>query len=299
MVNTLLLIVTMLIFSLLPVAACEDGGVTEPDFQDSGGQDSGPADTVSNPNMGSGPSDVVSNPNTGDSSGDDSRDAVPRGDGWVAVPAEVKGVDVERRGDGYLLTVAYVLVGGSECAELESSGYEMEGWVVRVMVDVREKWGDDKVADCESEPREESLEIEMPGPLEAGEMYHVVANGGTVGSFTPVRDGFPESVVALSPIDSAELVVMEIFPLQYSVYIVSGLPKGSGCSQFDGFSVERSGTDIEIEVRHHEVAPGVMVACTADYPYVETSVALGDDFEAGVEYRVMVNDAAPIVFVGE
>ena len=274
--NTLLLIATALIFSLLPVISCEDGGAPEP-----------------------GPSDTVSNPNTGVGSGDDSGNAEPRGDGWFAVPADITGVEVERRGDGYLLRANYVLPGGSECAELESSGYEMEGRIIRVMVDVREKRGDDGVADCESEPREESLEIEIPWPLDAGEMYHVVANGGAAGAFTPVREGFPESVTTLSPIDSAELVVMEIFPPQYSVYVVSGLPKGSGCSQFDGFSVERSGTRIEIAIRHHEVAPGVMVACTADFPYVETSVPLGDDFESGVEYSVYVNDAPPIEFVGE
>ena len=41
-------------------------------------------------------------------------------------------------------------------------------------------------------------------------------------------------------------------------------------------------------VTHHEVSD-LDVACTADYPIVETYVPLGSNFEPGVEYAVTVN----------
>ena len=51
-------------------------------------------------------------------------------------------------------------------------------------------------------------------------------------------------------------------------------------------------------VTHHEVVdPGV--ACTADYPIVETTVPLGSDFEPGKEYTVTVNSDVTLTFVAE
>ena len=40
-------------------------------------------------------------------------------------------------------------------------------------------------------------------------------------------------------------------------------------------------------ITHHQVAD-TRVACTADYPVVETTVPLGSDFEPGVQYTVRV-----------
>ena len=76
------------------------------------------------------------------------------------------------------------------------------------------------------------------------------------------------------------------------------MPRGSGCSQFNGYEVRRSESNrIDIVITHHQVADP-RVACTADYPVVETTVPLGSDFEPGVQYTVRVNSDTAKSFGG-
>ena len=85
------------------------------------------------------------------------------------------------------------------------------------------------------------------------------------------------------------MVALESSPTQYELRVVSGLPKGSACSIFNGYEIRRAApTMIEVNVTHHEVADPDVI-CTADYPTVETSIPLGSDFEPGMEYSVTVN----------
>ena len=88
-------------------------------------------------------------------------------------------------------------------------------------------------------------------------------------------------------------------PTAYDLQVVSGLPKGSGCSQFNGYEiVRRDPHHIEVLVTHHEnVEPDVV--CTADFPIIETTVPLGSDFEPGEEYTVTVNSDVTVSFVAE
>ena len=99
--------------------------------------------------------------------------------------------------------------------------------------------------------------------------------------------------MALPPLGaSASSESLESAPPQYQLRIVSGLPRGSSCSQFNGYEVtRREASKIEVAITHHEVADR-FVACTADYPSVETVVPLGSGFEPGEEYEVRVNGEA-------
>jgi hypothetical protein len=111
----------------------------------------------------------------------------------------------------------------------------------------------------------------------------------STGTVAPVDPGYP-TVEELAPIESIEILVMESFPPQYSVQIVSGLP--SGCAEFlRSEVVERSGTTVRIEVVNRMPAPDSNVACTMIYGYHDSSVMLGSDFEPGVTYTVEVNDS--------
>ena len=92
-----------------------------------------------------------------------------------------------------------------------------------------------------------------------------------------------------APIDAAEMIVRESFPVQYAVRIVSGLP--SGCHTFDGAEVTRNGTEITIAV-WNRVPSDARIACTAIYGTHEEIVELGSDFRSGVVYHVAVNDLA-------
>ena len=81
--------------------------------------------------------------------------------------------------------------------------------------------------------------------------------------------------------------------------MISGMPKGSSCSQFNGYEIRRSESNsIDVLVTHHEVADPLVI-CTADFPIVETTVPLGSDFEPGVEYTVRVNSDTTKTFVAQ
>jgi hypothetical protein len=97
----------------------------------------------------------------------------------------------------------------------------------------------------------------------------------------------PDRKFELAPIDGAEIVVEESFPVQYAVHITSGLP--SGCAQFADATASRAGVEIAITVRNTLPANG-QIACTQIYGTHETTVQLGSDFARGTTYRVRVND---------
>ena len=108
-------------------------------------------------------------------------------------------------------------------------------------------------------------------------------------AFTLPDPDFPHSFIESSPIERVEVVALEGSPTHYELHVISGLPKGSACSKFNGYEIRRADpTRIEVDVTHHEVADQFVI-CTADYPIVETSIPLGSDFEPGVEYSVTVN----------
>lgn len=85
------------------------------------------------------------------------------------------------------------------------------------------------------------------------------------------------------------MVTLESHPPRHLLRVVSGMPRGSGCSQFNGYEIRPPESDrIDVTVTHHQVSD-TDVVCTADYPIIETIVPLGADFEPGVEYAVGVN----------
>ena len=92
-------------------------------------------------------------------------------------------------------------------------------------------------------------------------------------------------------------MILESAPPQYQLRVVSGMPKGSSCSRFNGYEIRRSeSADIDVAITHHQVADPLVI-CTADYPVVETDVPLGSDFERGMEYTVRVNSNTAKSFV--
>ena len=122
-------------------------------------------------------------------------------------------------------------------------------------------------------------------------------NDNVTTAFTLPDPDFPHSIVESSPIERAEVVVLEGSPTRYELRVTSGLPKGSSCSKFNGYEIRRAEpTRIDVNVTHHEVADPIVI-CTADYPIVESSIPLGTDFEPGAEYSVTVNSETTETFV--
>ena len=118
----------------------------------------------------------------------------------------------------------------------------------------------------------------MGDNIAPGQTYRVTVNDRVTTAFTLPEPDFPDSFVESSPIERVEVVALERSPTQYELRVVSGLPKGSACSIFNGYEIKRADpTIIEVDVTHHEVADPYVI-CTADYPIVETTIPLGSDF---------------------
>ena len=147
--------------------------------------------------------------------------------------------------------------------------------------------------------------IPLGSDFDPAASYTVEVNDMTTLFLTPVGDDAPPpppseptapppqtdpgyaTVEVLAPIESADVLAPESHPPQYFVVVLSGLP--SGCASFSRYDVTRDGTSVRIEVFNTVPAPGELIACTAIYGTVYTTIALGSDFDPGVTYAVEVN----------
>ena len=89
-----------------------------------------------------------------------------------------------------------------------------------------------------------------------------------------------------APIESVEVLVLESFPPQYVVMVMSGLP--NACFSFAGYHVNREGTTIRVDVLNWKPTDPEL-ACAQIFRTVETRIPLGSDFESGQTYSVPVN----------
>ena len=197
--------------------------------------------------------------------------------------AHIQSVEVERSDAGYSLGVSFTLP--DYCHQFEGYEVEVTNGNIEVTLEIVDVSAGGGVA-CAQAIQELSAEIPIEEDLTPGESYTVSVNGRLTNLFTVPEDA--ETITVRSPIESIELLIMESYPPQYALYVISALPKGSACSWFNGYDVASPYPGrIEVEITHHE-ATGLRI-CTADYPIVETSVPLDFDFEPGREYEIVVN----------
>ena len=87
---------------------------------------------------------------------------------------------------------------------------------------------------CAEEVVELDTVLPITAPLEPGQTYRIIANGRETTTFTLPAPDLRDTFIAESPIESAEVVVAGSAPPYYELRVVSGMPRGSGCSQFNG-----------------------------------------------------------------
>jgi hypothetical protein len=96
----------------------------------------------------------------------------------------------------------------------------------------------------------------------------------------------PRLVLETEPIESVDVLVMESFPVQYSLAVVSGLP--NLCVSYGGYYLYRQNDSIRVEmVNWKPVDPQIM--CAQVYRTVATTIHLGSDFDPDTSYTVDVN----------
>ena len=216
---------------------------------------------------------------------------------WVEVPAPIVWANLIPNEPEHLLRVAYYQSTIEGCARPGSQGLELDGYDIVARVTLMQPPPTSWAIPCQDEVVELDTVEPIRESLELGQTYRVIANERETTTFTLPKSELPHTFIAESPIESAEVVVLESAPPQYQLRVVSGMPKGSGCSQFNGYEIRRrESNSIEVAITHHQVADP-LVMCTADFPIVETDVPLGPDLEPGEEYTVVVNSDTTTSFV--
>ncbi len=216
---------------------------------------------------------------------------------WVETPVEVIWANLIPNEPEHYLMIAYYQSTMEGCARPGNQGLEVHGNDVIARVTLYQPpptpWG----IPCHTEVVELDAVEPITAALQAAATYRVIVNGRLTTTFTLPDPRLGHTFIAESPIEGAEVGTSGSGPLLYELRVISGMPRGSACSQFNGFEIRRRGTNrVEVSVTHHEVSDPE-VACTADYPVVETIVPLGSAFETGVEYIVDVNSEPVASFV--
>jgi hypothetical protein len=98
-----------------------------------------------------------------------------------------------------------------------------------------------------------------------------------------------ETISQPAPIEDVRVEVEESMPPQYVLQVVSSLP--TGCDRFEGYDVNKDGTDIIATVTNRVPSPEALptVLCAMGMTSTWSTIRLGSDFTSGETYRVIVN----------
>ena len=216
---------------------------------------------------------------------------------WVETPVHVVWANLIPNEPEPALRVAYYQSTIEGCARPGNEDIQVNGRDILVRVTLMQPPPTAWAIPCDEEVVELDTVLPIATPLEPGQTYRVIVNDRETTTFAPPASDLPHTFIAESPIERAEVETSGSAPAHYALRVVSGLPTGSSCSQFNGYEIRRAESNrIDVLITHHQVADANVV-CTADYPVVETTVPLGADFEPGVEYTVVVNADTSVEFV--
>ena len=217
---------------------------------------------------------------------------------WVEVPAQVISANLIPNEPEHFLRVVYFQSTIEGCARPGNQELELDGNEINVRLTLMQPPPTAWSIPCHEQVVELDAVEPITEPLEPGQTYRVKVNGLETTTFTVPSPSLGHTFIAESPIESVEVIALEQTPPQYQLRVVSGMPRGSGCSQFNGYEIRRIGdNNLDVVVTHHQVADPSVI-CTADFPIIETVVPLGSDFEPGVEHTVSVNSETKTNFLG-
>ena len=216
---------------------------------------------------------------------------------WVETPGHVVWANLIPNEPERWLRVAHYQSTIEGCARPGSEELQLDGRDILVRVTLMQPPSTAWAIPCDEEVVELDTVLPITSPLEPGQTHRVIVNDRETTTFAPPGPDLRDTFIAESPIESAEIVASGSTPVRYELRVVSAMPTGSSCSQFNGYESRRAAVNrIDVLITHHQVADPDAV-CTKDYPLVETTVPLGADFEPDVEYTVIVNADTTVAFV--
>ena len=219
----------------------------------------------------------------------------------IKARSPIEGVEVEFMDSNpheYGLVVVSPLPLGSSCSRF--NGFDVlrpAGGIIQVTVTHFEITAQN--VPCITDLPVVVTEIPLGSGFIPGETYKVLVSGEVTSSFTARTPETANMAIKASPVDSAEILTLESAPPQYQLRLISRLPLGSSCSQFNGYDVSRpSEVLMRVNITHLEVTEE-NVPCTKNLPVVETIIPLGVDFISGQGYTVAIGDEDFITFIAQ
>ena len=212
----------------------------------------------------------------------------PQGVEMAVAESPIERVDVvvsDANPPEYFLQVISRLPLGSSCSKF--NGYDVSRRGAGIIVATVTHLEVTEIMPCTDDLPVVTTEIPLGTGFTSGESYWVIVNGEVTNSFVGRDPEGGKKVVKESSVVSVELVILESFPPQYRVKVLSTM-SGSSCSQFNGYDVSRPySSTIQVKVTY--LLPAGEVMCTRDIAYAETDIPLGSDFVSKEEYTVVVN----------
>ena len=215
---------------------------------------------------------------------------------WVETPVRVVWANLIPNEQEHFLRIVYNQSTVEGCARPGSQGLEVDGFDIIARVTLMQPPPTPWAIPC----HEQVVELDTVEPigtfLEPAQTYRIIVNDRETTTFTLPDPELGYTYIAESPIESIQVVSLDDGQPRHQLRVVSGMPKGSECSQFNGYEIRWPAANlIQVTITHHEVADP-LVACTEDYPVLETIVPLGSKFEPDERYTVSVNGEAAVSF---
>ena len=216
---------------------------------------------------------------------------------WVQMPARIVSANLIPNEPEQFLRVVYLQPTTEGCARPGSQESRLDGNDILVRVTLTQPPPTPWSIPCDDQLVELDVVEHLGTALQPGRSYRVIVNDTLTTVLSIPDTHLGHTTIDESLIQSVEVSAVEGEPVRYEARIVSGMPRGSGCSQFNGYEIRRDQSNtIGVTVTHHEISdPDTM--CTTDFPMVETVIPLGSDFEPGREYTVSVNSDVEASFV--
>ena len=158
---------------------------------------------------------------------------------WVEVPVLVVWANLIPNEAEHLLRVAYYQSTIEGCARRGNQELKLDGSDIIVRVTLMQPPPTSWAIPCHEQVVELDAVEPIGASLELGQTYRVIVNNLETTTFTLPMTNLRDTFIAESPVDSWEVVKLESEPPQYQLHVVSGMPKGSRCSQFNGYEIRR------------------------------------------------------------
>ena len=145
---------------------------------------------------------------------------------WVETPAKVIWANLIPNEPELFLRIGYYQSTIENCARPGSQGLKVQGKNIVATITLMQPPPTSWAIPCDEQLVELDAVEPIGNSLKPGQTYYVIVNDVATTSFSLPRPSLQHTVIAESPIHSAEIEIMEGAPTQYQLHVVSAMPGG-------------------------------------------------------------------------